>query len=623
MITCTLKTNRGKAIFLFLSAMVSILLLPQHAKATADFLCGDTLVVTHQIGDGVSPETITIAYPTVFSMNRCWLGRNLGAKQSQESATDTSLAAVGWYWQFNMGQGYINEGPNGSGNTRPDWVHTRLTGNSSWQLENDPCRLAVGDDWRLPRFREWQDMWAQGNTGQLNLHAAGELDNQGVLVERGNQAKFWSSTRYRDRHAEVFSVSHGFILSEWANGHSVRCISESLAGFNIWPGFGEGEESQAVAVDPEGFLYSALSSPHRPGINRLFEDGTQERVIGPSNWQYNNMRIGADDTFYLTRGGVIPMIYRTDPANPSEPPSVYVGSTPINRVRIENLELDDSGNIWAGGRNSGGGNREMILHVNTQDTRPDITLFPFSGDIHSLRLHGGYLYVGAVRDGAPSDGKVSGVWRMSVVNKDSLGQEELVASVPQTSTVRALAFTASGDLLLGTSGVGTYPRLMRLIDNELHPLFENFFTGNANFDIRSFAISPKWTDRLIVNVSSGDIIVLDMKEEMELFSGMEPLPTTVKPPAPSDNPDRISLMQNYPNPFNSATRIGFQLPESSQVRLEVYDITGRLVAVLAEGEYPAGRHQVAFDAGSLASGVYVYRLQAGEFSQSRSMILVR
>jgi len=88
-------------------------------------------------------------------------------------------------------------------------------------------------------------------------------------------------------------------------------------------------------------------------------------------------------------------------------------------------------------------------------------------------------------------------------------------------------------------------------------------------------------------------------------------------------PDSYKLGANYPNPFNPATVIHYQLPESAHVRLDVFDITGRRVAALVDETRHAGNHKTTFDASGLASGVYIYRMQAGEFVQSQKMILVK
>lgn len=88
-------------------------------------------------------------------------------------------------------------------------------------------------------------------------------------------------------------------------------------------------------------------------------------------------------------------------------------------------------------------------------------------------------------------------------------------------------------------------------------------------------------------------------------------------------PAVFALYQNYPNPFNGASVIEFRIPESGPVTLRVYDLLGREVATLVDGRTPAGSHVARFDASTLASGVYVYRLTAGGSVQVRKMTLVR
>jgi len=90
-----------------------------------------------------------------------------------------------------------------------------------------------------------------------------------------------------------------------------------------------------------------------------------------------------------------------------------------------------------------------------------------------------------------------------------------------------------------------------------------------------------------------------------------------------DLPTMVELSQNYPNPFNPTTQIQFALPESGEVRLEVFNVSGQRVAVLAEGQHSAGRHTVSFDAERLSSGMYLYRLQTGSTVEVRKMMLVK
>lgn len=91
--------------------------------------------------------------------------------------------------------------------------------------------------------------------------------------------------------------------------------------------------------------------------------------------------------------------------------------------------------------------------------------------------------------------------------------------------------------------------------------------------------------------------------------------------------DKIQLSQNYPNPFNPSTVIKYNLREATHVELNVYNILGKEVATLVNGSQAAGEHNVTFDAtnisGQLTSGVYIYRLKAGENVFSRKMILMK
>ncbi len=91
----------------------------------------------------------------------------------------------------------------------------------------------------------------------------------------------------------------------------------------------------------------------------------------------------------------------------------------------------------------------------------------------------------------------------------------------------------------------------------------------------------------------------------------------------NDVPVEFVLKQNYPNPFNSSTIIKYGLPEKSYIQLEVYDRLGRLVIRLANEYKEAGYHEVTFDASHLPSGVYIYRLQTGEYVESRKMLYLK
>lgn len=100
-----------------------------------------------------------------------------------------------------------------------------------------------------------------------------------------------------------------------------------------------------------------------------------------------------------------------------------------------------------------------------------------------------------------------------------------------------------------------------------------------------------------------------------------PAPVSAEPG--STIPYAFALRQNHPNPFNPSTVIEYEIPQESRVQILVYNALGTVVATLHEGRKPAGRHRLAFDGASLASGIYYYRLEAGVFSDVRKMVLIK
>ncbi len=125
---------------------------------------------------------------------------------------------------------------------------------------------------------------------------------------------------------------------------------------------------------------------------------------------------------------------------------------------------------------------------------------------------------------------------------------------------------------------------------------------------KSFVVTVQATDGLLSVTTTTILTASAIIVGVEDFKGI---------------PTEFNLMQNYPNPFNPTTSIGFALPKESSVRLAVFNILGQEVASLVQGTMAAGFHKVEFDASKLNTGMYIYRIEAGNFVSVKKMLLMK
>jgi hypothetical protein len=129
-----------------------------------------------------------------------------------------------------------------------------------------------------------------------------------------------------------------------------------------------------------------------------------------------------------------------------------------------------------------------------------------------------------------------------------------------------------------------------------------------------------------VSVFGRDSVRLDLVDELGTTIATQTVVnavTSLHSSAESAAPQEYSLEQNYPNPFNPVTSIRYTLGGRTDVSLSLYNALGQKVAVLVDGVQDAGIHTVSLDASRFASGVYVYRMRAGKFKQSRKLVLIK
>lgn len=137
-------------------------------------------------------------------------------------------------------------------------------------------------------------------------------------------------------------------------------------------------------------------------------------------------------------------------------------------------------------------------------------------------------------------------------------------------------------------------------------LDDNVQTNSRGKSTRTFSelklANPQAEPRFILEIKFGEVVSIETNNEL---------------------PAAFSMDQNYPNPFNPATTIRYGLPEQSNVRIEVFNMLGQIVQTVVDEHKRAGYHTVRIDASGLSSGLYIYRIRAGEFQETRKMTLIK
>ena len=183
-----------------------------------------------------------------------------------------------------------------------------------------------------------------------------------------------------------------------------------------------------------------------------------------------------------------------------------------------------------------------------------------------------------------------------------------------TSAVKGKAFYSTDNwstkTLLNTDSAFVYP------NSTVTPYSKAINVAVPKGAIFSLRIYPFWV--LATAGSNSKYSVLDTVT----IAGTTAIASTVER-TQNGIPERFELQQNYPNPFNPTTAISFLLSANSLVTLKVYDVLGKEVATLVNGQLSAGSYQTTFDASHLSSGVYLYQLRAGDYVQTRKMALMK
>lgn len=170
---------------------------------------------------------------------------------------------------------------------------------------------------------------------------------------------------------------------------------------------------------------------------------------------------------------------------------------------------------------------------------------------------------------------------------------------------------------------GTY-QCLRLREN-WYTISNTVISGQPTSSDTAFGISYIWLTKNNFMVASVTSLNGETNPNFTTASDFSRLASAVaiEPQHRGISVTGFNLEQNYPNPFNPATTIRFSLEKSMPVTLDIYSLNGRHIARLIDGTVTAGGHSITFNGQNLASGTYIYRIQAGSFVQTRKMLLIK
>lgn len=385
------------------------------------------------------------------------------------------------------------------------------------------------------------------------------------------------------RGSELF-VGAGFNVGGPKYGSDSLFIFRSTDNGESWV------RQVAVKVHLIAYVGSDVFAAHDRGLIRSTDSGASwtaadSGFVGPYRYLMS-LAVSGTNLFSGTDAGV----YRSTDGGTSWA-EVNSGLTfpYVNALAVS------GSNLFAG---TGGGGIFVSTNNGTSWTKASTGLLedPNGCDVHALAVAGTNIFAAISGGGVFVSTNTGGSW--SAVND----------GLPYASV---MSFAVSGqNLLAGTAGAGVF-------------LSTNNGTSwqSANIDV---------DQRIIVGVNDKYVFAGTFCNGM-VFGPcgiglwrrpLSEMITSVGLPL-AELPTQFSLNQNYPNPFNPSTNIKFELPKSSVVRLSVFDMLGREVSVLVNERRNAGVYEVKFDGSNLASGVYFYRLQAGDYVASKKMLVLK
>lgn len=246
--------------------------------------------------------------------------------------------------------------------------------------------------------------------------------------------------------------------------------------------------------------------------------------------------------------------------------------------------------IFAGTRSG------LFISTNNGANWTNVIMGSTNPDIRSFAISGNNIFAGTWDDGVFLSTDNGTSWNAVNNGLPMLSADKSLAIIGDTVFVGILDW--NGGVYLSTDNGSNWNAINAglTIDNETN----------------AYALSLGFSEN---NIFAGTRIGIWRRPLTEIITGIDK--------SKENMPAAFLLGQNYPNPFNPTTTINFSIPKNSYVFLKIFNDLGKEVRTLVNGVKPSGNYQIEFDASTLPSGVYYYRLQCGDFAETKKLILLR
>ncbi|MBE2279663.1 MAG: choice-of-anchor A family protein [Ignavibacteriaceae bacterium] len=417
---------------------------------------------------------------------------------------------------------------------------------------------------------ESEDDYASVNINVSNVNPAGG-GSPGTIIGNWTLAGTFGSGEFvwTFKHKDNFVFAGtwgGKVYRSTDNGANYSLFNASMAPrAYIW----------AIDVNSSGHVFVATES----GVFKTTDNGTSFAQTSAPATDVRALCISTNGNIFAGTWGS--GIYRSQDNGSTWLPVNQGLSLPI----IHSMAIDSSGTIYAGTFGAG-----VFKSTDNGDNWQQLPLFyPY---IWSLGVAGN----GVVLAGTYGNGLF--------VSYDGGSNWERQNNGINSNHIYSIVVAPGNNIFVSGYNAGVYFTQLSGADS-FSPVWNSIGLSGAN--VSSIIYNPT-TGALIAGLSNGAYLINSTPTSIKKFEGV-------------DLPSKFELLNNYPNPFNPSTVISFSIPVQSKVNLIVYNTLGEIVAELVNGEFEAGQYSVSFDARTLPSGVYIYRLNAGISSISKKMIL--